>query len=198
MKIFFSCTTHKFAENKSNYFAIRDYIVKHGHIITHDWLPKMRPHKKHHGRPQVSPKEYKRAIEAVEEADVLIFENTVPSFSTGHLLTIGLQLKKPILVMWLDSSPWTKRRGFIESLQAQNLELNSYTADNYTKILHGFLKKYEKAGVRYRFNLVIDPVEKRYLDWVNYNRFTSRTTVIRNLIRAALSEDKNYQEYLRQ
>lgn len=148
-------------------------------------------------RPNISSQEYKNTIKAVEEADVIIFENTVPSFSTGHLLTIGLERKKPSLVMWLDTSPWAKRRGFIEGLHAQNLELSSYDRANYKSILHGFLKKYEETCTRHRFNLVVDSVEKRYLDWVNYNRFKSRTTVIRDLIRSAIDHDGEYQKYLR-
>ncbi len=195
MKVFFSCTTYNFEQYRSNYFAIRDYIADSGHVLTHDWIQKLR----NFGEkqiPGVGKDEYGKAVRGIEEADALVFESTLSSFSTGHLLTLGLQLKKPILVMWLDSSSWVGRKGFIESIEGENLELTSYNMSNYSLVLSSFLNKYETYGTKHRFNLVLDEQEWQYLEWLNYRSFKTRTKILRELITTNLLEDEEYRDYL--
>jgi hypothetical protein len=195
MKVFFSCTTYRFEEYQKYYYEIRDYIADTGNVITHDWLQTIR-NRSSTEMPSVGKNEYKHIVAAIEDSDALIFESTLSSFSTGHLLTIGVQLKKPILVMWLDSSPWVNRKGFIEGIESANLDLTSYNNKNYKDILRAFLRKYSSYGAKHRFNLVLDDPEWQYLEWLNYRSFKTRSKILREVFRRQLEEDAEYCSYL--
>lgn len=195
MKVFFSATSFMFEDYKKHYFAIRDHLVDSGHVLTHDWLHKFKESDK--ALPEKTPRsEYLKVIKGVEQGDVLIFESTLSSFSTGYLLTMGLQQKKPILVMWLESSPWANRKGFMEVIESEFLETTSYNEKNMKQVLDQFLNKYEKYGPRHRFNLVIDDVERQYLEWLSYEKFKTKTALIREMIRKDLGGDESYKKYL--
>ena len=197
MKIFFSATTYKFNELGDHYFMIRDHLIKSGNVIVHDWLSKIKKKGETYDIPQaIASSEYRNAIEAVENADLVIFETTQPSFSSGHLMTLALQKKTPTLMMWLDDSPWSIRRGMIENIDSNYLELAEYNSENYAQILDSFINKYGNAELKHRFNLVIDDVERQYLDWLSYNTLKSRTALIRKMIRESVERDEEYKRFL--
>jgi len=136
-------------------------------------------------------------VNAVESADLLIFEATVPSFSTGHLLTLAIQNKKPSLFLWLDSSDWAKRKGFIYSIESEYIEILPYNKNNYKEIIAGFINKYSDYSDSCRFNLFLNKAERQYLDWKSYSTFKTRSELIRRMIREHLRNDIEYVEYLR-
>jgi hypothetical protein len=197
MKIFFSATTHKIEELGKYYVKIRDHLVSNGNVLVHDWLPNVTEDRKTFSVPDIlQPSEYKKAIQAIDDAELLIFETTQPSFSTGHLMTLGIQRKVPILVMWLDDSAWSKRRGMIEGIESEYLELSEYNEDDYKEILDAFINKYGDPQLKHRFNLVLDDAERQYLDWLSYQTFKSRTKLLREMIRCNLEEDAEYSSFL--
>lgn len=196
MKIFFSCSTHGFNKYKKNYYLIRDYLIKNGHIIVHDWLVKYKNYPKDKLINEIDNNEYKKIISAVERADVLIFEATVPSFSTGHLLTLAIQKKKPALFLWLDSSDWSRRKGFIYSIESQYIDILPYNLKCYKQVIDVFTRKFEGYSDSTRFNLLIDKTERQYLDWKSYNTFKTRSKLIRSMIRKEINNDEEYIAYL--
>lgn len=196
MKIFFSCSTYGFTEYKANYFAIHDYLVEQGHVIVHDWLSKLRSHPKKKRINEIDNSEYNNILTAIEKADLLIFEATVPSFSTGHLLTLAIQNKKPALFLWLDSSDWANRKGFIYSIESEYIEILPYNIDNYKSVINGFTNKYSDYNDSCRFNLMINKAERQYLDWRSYNSMKTRSELIRRMIREQMNIDEEYREYL--
>ncbi len=196
MKIFFSCSTYGFKDYKENYFLIRDHLIDDGHVILHDWLLKLKEHPKDKLVHEINNEEYKKIVKAVDEADLLIFEATVPSFSTGHLLTLAIQKKKPALFMWLDSSNWAKRKGFIYSIESEYIDIIPYNLSCYKNVIDSFIKKYSNYSNDQRFNLLIDKVERQYLDWKSNNTLKTRSNLIRSLIRKDMNNDNDYISYL--
>jgi len=197
MKIFFSATTYKIENLGQYYLSIRDHLVSSGNVLVHDWLANIIEKDGTFRIPKrIRSAEYKNAIKAIDDADLLIFETTQPSFSTGHLMTLGLQKKVPTLVMWLEDSAWTQRRGMIENIDSEFLELSEYNTENLEDVVDVFINKYGDSQLKHRFNLVIDDVERQYLDWLSYNTFKSRTKLIRDLIRNKIGDDKEYSSFL--
>lgn len=197
MKIWFGCSTGEFEKYEKNYFAIRDFIVAEGHVLTRDWLlptPKAISEKKRtHGAEKI----YQAVMQAVNEADMLIVEDTVSNFSTGHQITVGLQRRKPVLVLWQGRKNKYFDNTFLHGVRSDYLQISEYTLENYQEIIRAFINKYSKATERHRFNLVIDEVERKYLEWAKFKYDRSRTEMIRKSIRQAIDSDQDYQEYLR-
>lgn len=197
MKIYFTCSTAEFNKYKKNYFAIRDFLVSEDHILTRDWLGRAK-NRIDEGKMEIANiKEiYKDCIDSLIEADLVIIEDTVSNFSTGHQITLALQRQKPTLVLWCRPKHRHFHQTFIQGIESEYLEVKEYNIKNYKEIIRTFIKKYENAKQRNRFNLVISDMERKYLDWRQFNTHKSRTSIIRESIRKSMSDDAAYKKYL--
>ncbi len=178
---------------------IRDFLVDDGHILTRDWLQKIRDRHEKITIPQPNLKErYNLVIKALTSAKVLIVEDTASGFSNGHLITLALVKRIPVLVLWHEKLKKKKfKTNFLEGMQSDYLEIQKYNEENFKEIIKAFIKKYSKIGERNRFHLVLDGIEREYLDWAQFNYKKSRTEVIRDSIKKSINTDEDYQEYLR-
>jgi len=197
MKVFFTCTTTKFKQYKNNYRAIRNFLVKEGHIITRDWIQKVHLNSKEfEDEENGSVKIYKLTRKALDEADILIVEDTVESFSNGHLITVALQRRIPVLVLWHTSKKRYFSKSLIQGMEDPLLQISKYTMANYKNIIRAFLNKYANANEKHHFHLVINEAERRFVDWACFNKNRSRTEVIREALRKMMESDKKYLQYL--
>lgn len=202
MKIYFGCSTSQFLQYQENYFAIRDFLVDEGHVITRDWLQIYRKEFLHAPEKLLisrkGPEEvYKKVTTAFYKSEIMIAENTVPSFSNGHLMTLALQRKMPVLVLQFRNRPKRYlKKSFIQGIKSEYLEIEDYDLSDFKTKVRSFLKKYEHAGRKTRFNLVIDEVERKYLDWAQNKYSLSRTKMIREGLRKFIDEDEEYQKFL--
>lgn len=203
MKVHFGASTAQFDKYQEYYFRIRDYVVKEGHVMTRDWIQMHRHDLQHNPRKLEKIREsfdviYKDIIKALYKADVLITENTVPSFSNGHLMTLAIQRKIPVLVLhYKGGQERYLKRSFLDGIDYENLIIKDYNENNLEEIIKAFLNKFENSIARHRFHLVIDDIERKYIDWAGFKYGESRTRLIRKAIRKMIDEDKEYEEHLK-
>lgn len=197
MKIYFTCSTAKFKKYRDNYYAIRKFLVDNDHILTRDWMGKAE-RRMDSGEEVIKDIKdiYDSCINALYEADLVIIEDTVSNFSTGHQITVALQRQKPTLVLWLGEKHRHFQTMFIHGIESEYLEVAEYTMDNYQEIITAFINKYEDAKVKNRFHLVLNNVERSYLDWAQFNKNTSRTQLIRKALQKEIEGDESYTDYL--
>ncbi|MFC1790047.1 hypothetical protein ACFLZP_01030 [Patescibacteria group bacterium] len=198
MKVYFTCSTAEFKKYRNDYFLIRDFLINQKHLLTRDWLPhteKRVLEGKYNVRDCIK-KIYQDCIQAIQEADAVIVEDTVSNFSTGHQITRALQFRKPTLVLWQGHKHRHFKQMFIHGIESDILQISEYTRNNLKPLLRSFLKKYENATETNRFHLVLSRVERTYLDWAQFTTNKSRTKIIREAIRKTIEADKNYLNYL--
>lgn len=197
MKIYFTSSTAEFETYKNTYFDIRNFLVHKGHVLTRDWLP--------HTAERITSKKtdlsdvkeiYQACLQAIKEADLVIIEDTVSNFSTGHQITIALQFKKPTLVLWQGRKHRHFNQMFIHGIESDMLQVSEYTPENFKDIIRGFIKQYGNAKEKSRFHLILNNVERRYLDWAQFIKNKSRTTMIREALRKEMENDLEYKNYL--
>lgn len=198
MKIFFGCTTTRFNEYGQYYYLLREYLVAQGHVMTHDWLPGVKEYiEKNKPIPHGTEETYAKVTKAIAKSDMLIFENSVSSFSIGHTLTLGLQHRTPILVLMLEDRPSFLKKSFIQGIKSDLLVIAEYNLENYKEIINSFIRKFERNDLKYRFNMILSEPEKRYLDWASFNERTNKTRIIKDLIKNKMDKDSLYTEYLK-
>lgn len=197
MKVFIGLTTSEFEEYKEYYLSIRKHVIDLGHVITHDWLPTAAEQIKKPGWRDMN-KIYWEVVNGINEADVVIIEDTVSGFSTGFETTIAIQRQKPILVMRTKKNNKYFPETFLDGIKSDYLEISHYTLEDCRTVISSFLNKYENATDRHRFNLVIDEVERKYLEWAKVKYELSRTQLIRRGLRKQIDNDTLYQEFLAQ
>jgi len=141
-------------------------------------------------------KYYPEVMRALEDSEVIIVEDTVSNFSTGFIITYAIQRRKPVLVLWTEDKKKYFKQNFLEGVKNENVEIEKYTQKNLKEKIRTFLNKYDHHQGKHRFNLIIDNVERKYLDWARYNKRKSRTSIIRGAIRKSLNSDLEYKRYL--
>lgn len=196
MKVYFTCSTAEFKKYRDNYYAIRNYLVGEGHVLTRDWLANADERIYGDGSFQDVRQVYRACVAAIKEADLVIVEDTVSNFSTGHQITLALRGRKPTLVLWHEGKRHELNRMFIQGIESDILQVSQYNEENLEAILTAFINKFGNVREENRFNLVIDGVERAYLDWVRFATGKSRTKVIREALRDQLDNDQEYQKYL--
>lgn len=199
MKIYFTCSTAEFNQYKKYYSSIRDFLIEDKHILTRDWIPRANSRIKEVGKVEITDIKqiYSDCIKAINESELVIIEDTVSNFSTGHQITIALQRQKPTLVLWNKPKHRHFKQTFIQGLDSEYLEVHEYNLKNYQSIIRTFINKYKDAHKKNRFHLVLSDVERRYLDWAQFNNGESRTNIIRDGIRAKMNKDEEYNKYLK-
>jgi len=197
MKVYFTCSTAEFYKYRDSYFGIRNYLIDQGHTLTRDWLPHTEEHL-HKGNTDVRniKQIYKACINSIKGADIVIIEDTVSNFSTGHQITVALQNKKPTLVLWQGKKYRQFKQMFIHGIESDILQISEYSPETLFEIVNTFINKYENAFERNRFHLVLRNVERNYLDWAQFTKNKSRTKIIREALRKIIDTDTAYNEYL--
>jgi hypothetical protein len=198
VKIYFTCSTAEFAKYHDTYFGIRNFLIKQGHTLTRDWLPHTEEALKldQTDLTRNIKRIYQECIKSIKEADLVIIEDTVSNFSTGHQITVALQSRKPTLVLWQGKKHRQFKQMFIHGVESDILQVSEYEPEELDKVITTFVNKYENATERNRFHLILDNVERSYLDWAQFTKNKSRTKVIREALRNALENDTEYSEYM--
>ena len=198
MKIYFTCSTAEFFKYRDSYFGIRNLLIAQGHTLTRDWLPNTETALKQ-GEIDMTmsiKKIYQDCIKSIKEADLVIVEDTVSNFSTGHQITVALQNKKPVLVLWQGKKHRHFNQMFIHGIDSDILQVSEYEPKELDVIVNTFIAKYENVSERNRFHLILNNVERNYLDWAQFTKNKSRTKVIRESLRKIIDEDGDYTKYL--
>lgn len=197
MKIYFTCSTGEFKRYRDDYYAIRNHIVNSGHVLTRDWLNEA------DGRIDTGDIKledikqiYRVCMVALKEADLVIIEDTVSNFSTGHQITLALRARKPTLVLWQNTKHRQFNQMFIHGIESDMLQVSEYNETNVKDIINAFINKFSDVSEENRFHLVLDGVERSYLDWVRFNSGESRTKAIRRALRSTIDQDEKYKQYL--
>ncbi len=173
-------------------------LISESHILTRDWLSDAKDRIDQGKIDRSDIKEiYQECMKALNEADLVIIEDTVSNFSTGHQITVALQRQKPTLVLRSVPKNQHFKNSFIEGIESDSLEVHKYDDSNLEDIIRTFIKKYENANQKNRFHLVLSEVERKYLDWAQFSKNKSRTKLIRDAIRKSMEEDGEFREYLK-
>lgn len=198
MKIYFTCSTAEFFKYRESYFGIRNLLISGGHTLTRDWLPHTEDALKQ-GRLDMTrniKQIYQECIKSIKKADIVIIEDTISNFSTGHQITVALQNKKPTLVLWQGKKYRQFSQMFIHGIDSDILQVTEYEPNELDEIINTFINKYENASERNRFHLILNNVERNYLDWAQFTKNKSRTKVIKEALKGIIDSDKNYDKYL--
>ena len=200
MRIHFACSASGIPKYKNNYLEICKLIKAFGHNITRDWLDEAI---KHLDDKELHPVDWKEIFHEISKSvlasDAAIFENTVSSFSTGYQLSLALERRKPILMLYAKGA---KKRDykdtFAAGIESDLITLREYTPKNLKIILSDFFTKAQKGGEKIRFNFFIDKNIENYLDWATFTYKKSKADILRELVNdQMLRGDLRYKDYLK-
>jgi hypothetical protein len=195
MKIWLGMTTFKFKEYKDDYFAIRNYLIEKGCVLTDDWLGNCSEWILKNPNIKRDIKAiYQSVTKAIDGSDVSIIEMTVPNFSSSHQINYSLFKRKPTLVLRQKKDNTTKD-SYIEALESPLLTVKEYHGVAFKKIIDEFLGEAEMENGLARYNVVLDKKQKYYLDWASNQQKKSRSEILRQIINKTIVSDRLYKKF---
>lgn len=196
MKVWFGTTTSSFKEYKDYYYAIRKHLIDSNCILHDDWLGNYGKWIEDNPTARRNVKDiFQMCIKAINEADIVVIEFTVPNFSSSHQITYAVHKRKPTLVLRLKKDN-TFADSYIEGLESPLLTIKDYSMETYGKIIDEFIGYSRIETGQGRYNVVLEKNQKYYLDWAATKYKRSRSDIIRASINALIQNDAEYTKYL--
>ncbi|HLD50974.1 hypothetical protein A3K34_02440 [candidate division WWE3 bacterium RIFOXYC1_FULL_40_10] len=202
MKVNFACSTAQIDKYKENYILINSLISELGHTLVRDWIDvalEYTDSKKSADKCEKLPwKEvFHEVSKAVLACDAVVFEATVPSFSIGYQISLAIERRKPVLILWSEDSQRDLKDSFISGLDSDLITMRKYNKTTLKDIMILFFRENESGGEKIRFNFFIDKKLEKYLDWASYNYKKSKADILRESIQDRITyQDDKYKDYL--
>lgn len=186
MKLHFSASLHNIDERINTYELIERTIKKREHIIIKEWLQEYRATKAK--SPMFSPEEWEEisndTMTAIQEADAIIIEASVPSFNMGYISASALARKKPLLMLF-DHQPKSYVLDESNSLRRAEIYRSNEDLEN---IIVRFLKDVDVNVTKLRFNMALDRETYNFLNWESVNTGKTKAQIIRDIIREQINK----------
>jgi hypothetical protein len=132
---------------------------------------------------------YRHTIDDLKKADICIFEASVPSLAIGHLISMAIEMGKPVIALYKAANiPF-----FLTGLDDEKIQVIQYELENLKDELSTAIE-YASDLQDTRFNFFISPQIGSYLDWVAKNKRVPRAVYLRRLIEEDMRGNKEYQK----
>lgn len=127
---------------------------------------------------------YQRKMKHLKEADIYMFECTVPSLSIGYQILKAIDFNRPTVILHLKGNI----PQFISGIDNDKLIVKGYTPETLEEIVDSSIREATDLQDK-RFNFFINPYLLNYLQKVSKEQNITKSTFIRNLI---LTHKKKY------
>lgn len=185
MKIYFNASLAGREKYQADFDSIVAICQQLGHQVIYQHMQRDYRQVNQQSRSE-HERDFQQAKAEIKSADVMLVEASYPSIGVGHLLTLALQMYKPILVLD-QNTPHGLLIGDLNRL----ITIRKYikTDKNNTKtIINSFIKKSKSKLLQKRFNFMLTINQDSFLDGISQQQNISKANYIRRLI------DKNIDE----
>ena len=192
MKIFFVASPRLVIKEPELYRGIHNYLAKNNVMLSSkllEWTDKKTVEAVYGDKALKSGGGYKKALETLKKADVIMMEVSGHSLSMGFIVSKALDLCKPVVAFYKKGS----KPFFLSGINDPKFKLIEYTCQNINEILDLVVEEVKK-GIDVRFNFFVSPKILNYLDWIAQKRMIPRSVFLRNLIEREMKKDKEFKE----
>lgn len=197
MKIWYGITTSEYQKYRKVYKQIRDHLISSGCVLTRDWYPGVeKSFAQELGQDRGIKDLYNKILNAINEADAVIIEYTIPNFSTSHQIHYALMRRKPTLVLRMKGDNPHFADSYMDAIKSEFLVVKSYNQQNYKQIINEFIGFSQTEGPSKRYNLVLHGKHDYYLNWLANRQQTTRSAALRTCLDQSMAQDGQYQDHI--
>lgn len=181
MKVLFTASQRGKKQFGQAYKKIQDFIVNSNYILLQDDILYSEPEDLYKALESGDHKKqtefYKKKIDAIQKADLCVFEASTHSLSIGFVIQKALEFNKPTIVLYIkDHKPL-----FFSGVDNEKLILQEYDDKNLEKQFDSAIQDALHLREK-RFNFFISPGLLSYLEHTSKKEGITKSTFIRNLI----------------
>jgi hypothetical protein len=192
MKIYFVASPRLVVKEPELYRGIHNYLAKNNVMLSDKllkWTDKKQVEEVYSEDVKKIEGGYKRAIESVKKADVVMMEVSGHSLSMGFLVSKSLDLCKPVVAFYKKGN----KPFFLSGINDPKFKLIEYSDKNIDEMLDLAIEEVKK-GIDVRFNFFVNTKILNYLDWIAQKRMVPRSVFLRNLIEREMKKDKEFKD----
>lgn len=191
MKVHFAAPLHNLYQHIEAYAEINAAIRDIGGIVVRDWLDEAEADSK-------TNKSYARpewrvisdlTLEAIVQADLVIIDATLPTFSLGYQAAVAVAHKKPLLILFQEG---TENHNLIYDSSYSLMDIQAYSSLKEIKsIVTAFIKLHDIGSKDMRFNMFLDRESYTYLAWESAKTGKTKAQIIREIVRKHSHEKRD-------
>lgn len=182
MKIYFTSPIKDIDSIKPFLKEIYQIISKLGYAHADDFLSRLNNKEDFYSKLEEGGKEaheqyFNDTINILKNADINIFECSIPSLGVGFQIEKSIAYNKPTIVLYYSKH----KPHFIAGTQNEKLFIREYNDNNLSSVLEDTIDEARHASDK-RFNFFISPSLLTYLEEVSTKAGITKSAFIRQLI----------------
>lgn len=185
MKIYFNSALHGKDKYEKNFKIIIELMEKMNHEVIKSHILDRNLNDVIDQTKKDQREDNLRARRAISECDVMVVEGSSRSMGVGYLLSVGLEMKKPILVLFSNNT-----HGIIagDSNRLSTVRRYNLRDGNLKSILRKFLASAQEKIEITRFNFQLSKYMDNFLTEEALENSISKADFLRNLIRESMDK----------
>jgi hypothetical protein len=177
MKVYFTASITGKTQYLKNYLAIVRHLESKGHTVqAHHILDRTE------SEMRIQTKEdrlkfHKQLIAWIQQADCMIVEASFPSISVGYEISLALQNRKPVLILYSEGDA----PNLFASYNDEKLICEKYSLETVNGIIDDFTS-FASGAADTRFTFFITPKIAAFLDKISVDKKIPKSVYLRKLI----------------
>jgi len=183
MNVYFTASIVGKKDFLKNYLIIIDILKKKGYTVQSDHIVNVTESQIHMKTREERLTFHKKLENWVQHCDFMVVESSFPSISVGYEISIALQYRKPVLILYSVGDP-PSLFGYHSD---EKIVSEKYMLDTVEDIIDEFIM-FVKEAADTRFTFFITPQIAAYLDKVSVREKTPKSVYLRKMIESHIKE----------
>ena len=185
MKVYFTASLTGKNKYIKNYEIIMATIDKLGYKLLSKNVLARKPEDILNETPDEAYSYYKKMVNWIKEADIVVAEVSYPSLGIGYEVALSLEEGKQVIVLYTgEREPY-----LLESSQNDRLQIMEYKLENLSQTIESSLN-IARQQLDLRFTLLLPPHIVQFLNNLAEKEKIPRSVFIRNLIEGEMKKRK--------
>ena len=177
MKVYFTASITGKKQYLPNYLKIVRYLESKGHTVQAHHILDSTESEMRLKTKEDRLKFHKQLSTWIQNADFMVVEASFPSISVGYEISLALQNRKPVLILYSEGDA----PNLFASFNDEKLVCEKYTMETVTELIEDFMC-YASGACDTRFTFFITPKIATFLDTVSVKEKIPKSVYLRKLI----------------
>lgn len=184
MNVYFTASVVGKDTYLKNYHKIIDILKAKGYTVQADHILGVTEADIHMKTREERLRFHKQLETWIQKSDCMIVEASFPSISVGYEISIALQYRKPVLILYSVGDPPSLFAYHVD----EKLISEKYTLDTVEAIVNDFIN-YVHGATDTRFTFFITPQIASYLEKVSKKEKMPKSVYLRKMIEAHMQQN---------
>jgi hypothetical protein len=183
MNVYFTASIVGKKDYIQNYLKIIDILHSKNFIVQSEHIIKTTEPEIHIKTREERLKFHRKLEMWIQKADFMVVEGSFPSISVGYEISLALQYRKPVLILYSVGDP----PSLFAFHSDEKVICEKYTPDTVKEIIEEFIT-FVKGAADSRFTFFVTPQIAAYLEKVSKKEKMPKSVYLRKLIEHHIEE----------